>query len=138
MTTPTIYDLLNTNTGGRNNFLIDCTFSTMTDEQKIDFCMTILNDELYTYTYLVCEEPTIFPSDIIWQSLYQFIQETYDFYDIQYEIMNQYLESVKITPVITEQIKELILKKQHDTQLVKFLGIWIGYDYELDNIVDKF
>jgi len=137
MTTTTIYDLLRTNNNGKNNLLIDCTFSTMTDEHKVEFCKTILDDDLFEYGNMVCEQPDIFPGHIIWKSLSDFIQETYEFSDIQYELMSNYLECIEMTPFVIKQIKELIIKKQYDTQLVEFLGIWIGYDKELDGIVDN-
>lgn len=108
MTTPTIYDLLRTNNNGKNDLLIDCTFSTMTDEHKVEFCKTILDDDLFEYGNMVCEQPDIFPGHIIWNSLSDFIQETYEFSDTQY-----------------------------DAQLVQFLGIWIDHDNELNGIVDN-
>lgn len=71
-------------------------------------------------------------------SISEFVQTFYHFNDNHYELLSRYFETIgDLSTSDKLLIKNLIVAKQHDAEMVDFLGVWIGYDKLLNNIIDN-
>lgn len=123
-------------TNSRKYIIAESAVLAMDEENLIKFCEFVLSEEYEGVCYYLIEMKLL-NDYVIMTAIFNFIVTTHEFYSPHYEMMSRLLESIEMSSDVVRKISQLIVHKKYDSELVDFLGIWIGRDPFLDNICDS-